>query len=99
MVLAELFPLEIPRIVDGDLGIFSCGIMNAVVSYLFPLLQAKLAWAGLLYLRGHQLFGDSVRGVRPAGDLNKSLETVKAELSANHEDKNLLVSREVGYDR
>ncbi|STT72777.1 galactose-proton symport of transport system [Klebsiella pneumoniae] len=51
VVLAELFPLKFRGLSMG-ISVFFMWIMNAVVSYLFPLLQAKLGpWASLLYLR------------------------------------------------
>ncbi len=39
--ISRTVPAEIPRTVDG-ISVFFMWIMNAVVSYLFPLLQAKL---------------------------------------------------------
>ena len=41
VVLAELFPLKFRGLSMG-ISVFFMWIMNAVVSYLFPLLQAKL---------------------------------------------------------
>lgn len=53
VVLAELFPLKFRGLSMG-ISVFFMWIMNAVVSYLFPLLQGKTGpWASLLYLRRH----------------------------------------------
>jgi MFS family permease len=69
VVLAELFPLKFRGLSMG-ISVFFMWIMNAVVSYLFPLLQAKLGLGPVFFIfAAINYLADSVRGLRPAGDL------------------------------
>ena len=97
MVLAELFPLKFRGLSMG-IRYFSW-IMNAVVSYLFPLLQAKLGLGPVFIFAAINYLAILFVVFALPETSNKSLEQLEAELSANHEDKNPLVSPEVGYDR
>ncbi len=82
------------------ISVFFMWIMNAVVSYLFPLLQAKLGLGPVFFIFAaiNDLAILFVVFALPETS-NKSLEQLEAELSANHEDKkSTRLTREVGYD-
>ena len=85
----------------GAPGLHSPWIMNAVVSYLFPLLQAKLGLGPVFFIFAAINYLAILFVVFALPETsNKSLEQLEAELSANHEDKkSTRLTREVGYDR
>lgn len=92
VVLAELFPLKFRGLSMG-ISVFFMWIMNAVVSYLFPLLQAKLGLGPVFFIFAAINYLAILFVVFALPETsNKSLEQLEAELSANHEDKNPLVS-------
>lgn len=100
VVLAELFPLKFRGLSMG-ISVFFMWIMNAVVSYLFPLLQAKLGLGPVFFIFAAINYLAILFVVFALPETsNKSLEQLEAELSANHEDKkSTRLTREVGYDR
>lgn len=83
------------------ISVFFMWIMNAVVSYLFPLLQAKLGLGPVFFIFAAINYLAILFVVfAPPETSNKSLEQLEAELSANHEDKkSTRLTGEVGYDR
>ena len=83
------------------ISVFFMWIMNAVVSYLFPLLQAKLGLGPVFFIFAAINYLAILFVVFALPETsNKSLEQLEAELSANHEDKkSTRLTREVGYDR
>lgn len=100
VVLAELFPLKFRGLSMG-ISVFFMWIMNAVVSYLFPLLQAKLGLGPVFFIFAAINYLAILFVVFALPETsNKSLEQLEAELSANHEDKkSTRLTGEVGYDR
>lgn len=83
------------------ISVFFMWIMNAVVSYLFPLLQAKLGLGPVFFIFAAINYLAILFVVFALPETsNKSLEQLEAELSATMKIKNPLVSPwEVGYDR
>ena len=100
VVLAELFPLKFRGLSMG-ISVFFMWIMNAVVSYLFPLLQAKLGLGPVFFIFAAINYLAILFVVFALPETsNKSLEQLEEELSANHEGKkSTRLTREVGYDR
>lgn len=83
VVLAELFPLKFRGLSMG-ISVFFMWVMNAIVSYLFPLLQAKLGLGPvfLIFAAINYLAIVFVITALPETS-NKSLEQLEEELSAN----------------
>ena len=83
VVLAELFPLKFRGLSMG-ISVFFMWVMNAIVSYLFPLLQAKLGLGPvfLIFAAINYLAIVFVIAALPETS-NKSLEQLEEELSAN----------------
>lgn len=81
VVLAELFPLRIRGLSMG-ISVFFMWVMNAIVSYLFPLLQAKLGLGPvfLIFAVINYLAIIFVVAALPETS-NKSLEQLEEELS------------------
>ncbi|GKO07380.1 hypothetical protein NUKP99_33790 [Klebsiella variicola] len=100
VVLAELFPLKFRGLSMG-ISVFFMWIMNAVVSYLFPLLQAKLGLGPVFFIFAAINYLAILFVVFALPETsNKSLEQLEEELSSNHEGKkSTRLTREVGYDR
>ena len=100
VVLAELFPLKFRGLSMG-ISVFFMWIMNAVVSYLFPLLQAKLGLGPVFFIFAAINYLAILFVVFALPETsNTSLEQLEEELSSNHEGKkSTRLTREVGYDR
>lgn len=84
VVLAELFPLKIRGLSMG-ISVFFMWIMNAIVSYLFPVLQAKLGLGPvfLIFALINYLAIIFVVAALPE-TANKSLEQLEEELSSGN---------------
>jgi sugar porter (SP) family MFS transporter len=84
VVLAELFPLKIRGLSMG-ISVFFMWVMNAIVSYLFPVLEAKLGLGPvfLIFAVINYLAIAFVIIALPETS-NKSLEQLEEELSAGN---------------
>ena len=86
VVLAELFPLKVRGLAMG-ICVFFMWIMNAIVSYLFPVLQASLG-LGPVFLIFAVINALAIIFVVKAlpETANKSLEQLEEELSAPYQE-------------
>ncbi|MCW2255561.1 sugar porter (SP) family MFS transporter [Providencia alcalifaciens] len=81
VVLAELFPLKIRGLSMG-ISVFFMWIMNAIVSYLFPLMQAELGLGPVFLLLAMINYLAILFVVKLLPETsNKSLEELEEELS------------------
>lgn len=84
VVLAELFPLKVRGFSMG-ISVFFMWVMNAIVSYLFPLLQAKLGLGPVFLIFAVINYLAIVFVVKALPETsNKSLEQLEEELSAGN---------------
>ncbi len=91
-------PAEIPRPVHGDFRVFMW-IMNAVVSYLFPLLQAKLGLGPVFLIFAAINYIAIIFVVTALPETsNKSLEQLEEELSSNKYDARVNNGAEVAHN-
>lgn len=82
VVLAELFPLKIRGLSMG-ISVFFMWIMNAIVSYLFPVLQAELGLGPVFLIFAVINYLAIVFVVKLLPETsNKSLEQLEEELSS-----------------
>jgi sugar porter (SP) family MFS transporter len=82
VVLAELFPLKIRGLSMG-ISVFFMWVMNAIVSYLFPVLQAKLGLGPVFLILAVINYLAILFVVKALPETsNKSLEQLEEELSA-----------------
>ncbi|QTF07814.1 sugar porter family MFS transporter [Brenneria izadpanahii] len=82
VVLAELFPLKIRGLSMG-ISVFFMWIMNAIVSYLFPVLQAKLGLGPVFLILAVINYLVIIFVVLALPETaNKSLEQLEEELSS-----------------
>ena len=82
VVLAELFPLKVRGLSMG-ISVFFMWVMNAIVSYLFPLLQAKLGLGPVFLIFAVINYLAIVFVVKALPETaNKSLEQLEEELSS-----------------
>ncbi len=98
VVLAELFPLKFRGISMG-IAVFFMWVMNATVSYLFPLLQASLGLGPVFLIFAAINFiaiGFVIAWLPETA--NKSLEQLEQELSSEGNYPGNMV-KESGYDR
>lgn len=84
VVLAELFPLKVRGLSMG-ISVFFMWVMNAIVSYLFPLLQAKLGLGPVFLIFAVINYLAILFVVKALPETsNKSLEQLEEELSAGN---------------
>jgi len=84
VVLAELFPLKV-RAFSMGISVFFMWVMNAIVSYLFPLLQAKLGLGPVFLIFAVINYLAIIFVVKALPETsNKSLEQLEEELSAGN---------------
>lgn len=84
VVLAELFPLKVRGFSMG-ISVFFMWVMNAIVSYLFPLLQAKLGLGPVFLIFAVINYLAIVFVVKALPETsNKSLEQLEEELSTGN---------------
>lgn len=84
VVLAELFPLKVRGFSMG-ISVFFMWVMNAIVSYLFPLLQAKLGLGPVFLIFAVINYLAIIFVVKALPETaNKSLEQLEEELSAGN---------------
>jgi MFS family permease len=98
VVLAELFPLKFRGLSMG-ISVFFMWIMNAIVSYLFPLLQAKLGLGPVFLIFAAINYIAIIFVVTALPETsNKSLEQLEAELSSNKYDTRVNNGAEVAHN-
>lgn len=98
VVLAELFPLKFRGLSMG-ISVFFMWIMNAVVSYLFPLLQAKLGLGPVFLIFAAINYIAIIFVVTALPETsNKSLEQLEEELSSNKYDARVNNGAEVAHN-
>lgn len=84
VVLAELFPLKVRGLSMG-ISVFFMWVMNAIVSYLFPLLQAKLGLGPVFLIFAVINYLAILFVVKALPETsNKSLEQLEEELSTGN---------------
>ncbi|MBK0001478.1 MULTISPECIES: sugar porter family MFS transporter [Erwiniaceae] len=84
VVLAELFPLKVRGLSMG-ISVFFMWVMNAIVSYLFPVLQAKLGLGPVFLIFAVINYLAILFVVKALPETsNKSLEQLEEELSAGN---------------
>lgn len=84
VVLAELFPLKVRGLSMG-ISVFFMWVMNAIVSYLFPVLQAKLGLGPVFLILAVINYLAILFVVKALPETsNKSLEQLEAELSGGN---------------
>ncbi len=84
VVLAELFPLKVRGLSMG-ISVFFMWVMNAIVSYLFPVLQAKMGLGPVFLIFAVINYLAILFVVKALPETsNKSLEQLEAELSAGN---------------
>jgi len=83
VVLTELFPLKIRGLAMG-ISVFFMWIMNAIVSYLFPVFQAKMGLGPVFFMFAVINYFAIVFVIKALPETaNKSLEQLEEELSSN----------------
>jgi sugar porter (SP) family MFS transporter len=98
VVLAELFPLKFRGLSMG-ISVFFMWIMNAIVSYLFPLLQAKLGLGPVFLIFAAINYIAIIFVVTALPETsNKSLEQLEEELSSNKYDARVNNGAEVAHN-